>query len=153
MRIATGSDHAGLKLKLELVSHLTGLGHEVEDLGTHTESSCDYPDFAAAVGARVAAGDADFGLLVCGTGVGMSIAANKVAGVRAAVVSDTFSAHATRQHNDANVLCLGERVVGGGLARDILDAWLGARFEGGRHQRRVDKITALEAQGEAGQGR
>lgn len=144
MRFAVGSDHAGLTLKVALVAHLRGLGHEVEDLGTHTSASCDYPDFAVAVGEAVAGAKADLGLLVCGTGVGMCITANKVAGVRAAVVSDTFSAHASREHNDANVLCLGERVVGAGLARDILDAWVGASFEGGRHQGRVNKIRALD---------
>jgi ribose 5-phosphate isomerase B len=144
MRIATGSDHAGLGLKAVLAAHLRALGHEVEDLGTHDGASCDYPDFAAAVGRAVVAGRADWGLLVCGTGVGMAIAANKIAGVRAAVVSDTFSARATRRHNDANVLCLGERVVGAGLAQDIVDAWLQGQFEGGRHAGRVAKITALE---------
>ncbi len=143
MRFVVGSDHAGYDLKLVLVEHLRSRGHDVHDVGTHSLESCDYPDFAAAVGRALQAGDADQGLLVCGTGVGMSIAANKLAGVRAAVVSDTFSAHATRQHNDANVLCLGQRVVGQGLALDILDAWLAADFEGGRHQRRVDKIDAL----------
>ena len=144
MRIATGSDHAGLALKQGLVEFLENQGHSVQDLGTHVNESCDYPDFAAKVAGAVATGEADFGLLVCGTGVGMSIAANKVAGIRAAVVSDPFSARATRQHNDANVLCMGERVVGQGLAREILAAWLDAEYEGGRHQRRIDKITALE---------
>lgn len=144
MRFAIGSDHAGLVLKKVLADRLVELGHDVHDHGTATGASCDYADFAAPVAAAVARGDADQGLLLCGTGVGMSIAANKVAGVRAAVVSDTFSARSTRQHNDANVLCMGERVVGQGLALDILDAWLGAAFEGGRHQRRIDKITALE---------
>lgn len=144
MRFAIGCDHAGLHLKRLLGERLLALGHQVQDLGTDDAASCDYPDFAQAVAFAVADGQADQGLLVCGTGVGMSIAANKVAGVRAAVVSDTFSARSTRQHNDANVLCLGERVVGAGLALDILDAWLGATYEGGRHQRRVDKISALE---------
>jgi ribose 5-phosphate isomerase B len=144
MRIVVGSDHAGLRLKAELVSYLTDLGAQLSDLGTHTPDSCDYPDFAEAVARAVVAGEADWGLLVCGTGVGMSMAANKVPGARAAVVSDTFSAAATRQHNDANILCLGERVVGGGLARSILDAWMSADFEGGRHQRRVNKINALD---------
>jgi len=145
MRFAIGCDHAGLLLKGTLAQHLREQGHQVQDFGTDTPASCDYADFAAAVARAVAAGEADQGLLVCGTGVGMSMAANKVHGVRAAVVSDTFSARATRQHNDANVLCMGERVVGPGLALDILDAWLGASFEGGRHQRRIDKIMALEA--------
>lgn len=144
MRFAVGCDHAGLVLKNHLVHRLRELGHEVQDVGTHGTGSVDYPDFAGEVGRRVVAGQVDQGLLVCGTGIGMSIAANKVPGVRAAVVSDTFSARSTRQHNDANVLCLGERVVGLGLALDILDAWLGADFEGGRHQRRIDKIHALE---------
>ncbi|MCK6505365.1 ribose 5-phosphate isomerase B [Myxococcota bacterium] len=144
MRFAIGCDHAGLALKRLLAERLQALGHQVQDLGTDSAASCDYPDFAEAVARAVAGGTADQGLLICGTGIGMSIAANKVPGVRAAVVSDTFSARSTRQHNDANVLCLGERVVGAGLALDILDAWLGATYEGGRHQRRVDKITALE---------
>jgi ribose 5-phosphate isomerase B len=144
MRIATGSDHAGLGLKAGLVEFLEGEGHTVTDLGTHDSASCDYPDFAARVADAVAGGQADFGLLLCGTGVGMAMAANKVAGIRAAVVSDPFSARATRCHNDANILCMGERVVGQGLAREILAAWLDAEYEGGRHQRRIDKITALE---------
>lgn len=144
MRFAIGCDHAGLVLKRLLAERLVELGHEVTDLGTDGPASCDYADFAAAVGRAVASGQADQGLLVCGTGIGMAIAANKIAGVRAAVLSDTFSARSTRQHNDANVLCMGERVVGPGLALDILDAWLAARFEGGRHQRRIDKISALE---------
>ena len=145
MRIVVGSDHAGLKLKTELVSYLKTLdGVELSDLGTHTSDSCDYPDYARLVAQAVANGEADWGLLVCGTGVGMSMAANKVSGVRAAVISDTFSAAATRQHNNANVLCIGERVVGGGLALAILKAWIATDFEGGRHQRRVNKISALE---------
>ncbi len=143
MRIATGSDHAGLALKQGLREYLESEGHTVTDLGTHTKESCDYPDYAAEVARAVVDGDADFGLLLCGTGVGMCMAANKVAGIRAAVVSDSFSARATRQHNDANVLCMGERVVGQGLAREILAAWLDAEYEGGRHQRRIDKISAL----------
>lgn len=144
MRFAIGCDHAGLALKATLAEALRARGHQVEDMGTDGPASCDYADFAERVGRAVAAGRADQGLLVCGTGIGMAIAANKIPGVRAAVLSDTFSARSTRQHNDANVLCLGERVVGPGLALDILDAWLLASFEGGRHQRRVDKIRALE---------
>ena len=147
MDIVIGSDHAGLRLKAELQDHLEALGHSVRDLGTHSSDSCDYPEFAEAVGRAVAGEDADWGLLVCGTGIGMCISANKVAGIRAAVVSDTFSARMTRLHNDANVLCLGERVVGGGLAKEILDAWLSAEFEGGRHQRRVNKIHDIETRG------
>ena len=143
MRITTGSDHAGISLKKDLIAHLETLGHDVRDVGTHNNNSCDYPDFAQAVGAAVGGGDADWGLLVCGTGIGMCMAVNKMNNIRAAVVSDTFSARMTRLHNDANVLCIGERVVGGGLAIDIVNAWLEARFEGGRHQRRVDKMMAL----------
>jgi ribose 5-phosphate isomerase B len=144
MPVLAASDHAGRRLRLDLIAHLQARGLDVHDLGTHSDASCDYPTFAAELAHRVAAGEAPWGLLVCGTGVGMAIAANKVPGVRAAVVSDSFSARATRQHNDANVLCLGERVVGAGLARDIIDAWLSATFEGGRHQARVDLIHALE---------
>jgi ribose 5-phosphate isomerase B len=144
MRIVAASDHAGLALKAQLVEALRARGHEITDLGTHDGKSVDYPDYAALLGQKVAGGEAAWGLLVCGTGVGMSIAANKVPGVRAAVVSEPFSARMARQHNDANVLCLGERVVGGGLALEILHAWLESTFEGGRHQRRVDKIGALE---------
>lgn len=145
MRLAVGSDHAGFHLKRALIARLQEHGHEVDDLGTHDGQACDYPDVAVAVGRKVSTGEAELGLLVCGTGVGMSIAANKVPGVRAAVVSDTFSARASREHNDANVLCLGERVVGPGLARDILDNWLNACFEGGRHLGRVRKIRALDS--------
>lgn len=150
VRIAAGSDHAGLQLKRELVGILRGLGHEVDDLGTHEAGSCDYPDYAVRVARAVADGEAVWGLLVCGTGLGMSMTANKVAGVRAAVVSDSFSARMARLHNDANVLCVGERVVGPGLAREILDAWLGASFEGGRHQRRVDMIDGLTLRASSG---
>lgn len=144
MRIITGSDHGGLSLKTALVARLRVQGHQVEDIGTHDGASCDYPDFAVLVGRAVSGGGADFGLLVCGTGQGMAMTANRIPGVRAAVVADTFTARATRQHNDANVLCLGERVVGPGLAGDILDAFLGASFEGGRHAGRIAKFTALE---------
>ncbi len=144
MRIAVGSDHAGLSLKRALIEGLIAQGHEVDDVGTHETTSCDYPDFAVAVARKVSQGAAERGLLVCGSGLGMAIAANKIAGVRAVAVSDTFSAHASREHNDANVLCLGERVVGPGLARDILDIWLNAEFQGGRHAGRVAKINALD---------
>ena len=144
MRLVCGSDHAGLRLKEELKKHLEEKGITVHDVGTHSNESCDYPDFAVQVARAVANREADFGLLVCGTGIGMAITANKVAGVRAASVSDTFSAHASREHNDANVLCVGERVVGIGLAKDILDAFLGAQFQGGRHAGRVAKIDALD---------
>ncbi|MEE2751329.1 MAG: ribose 5-phosphate isomerase B [Myxococcota bacterium] len=147
MRLIIGSDHAGLELKNKLLEHLGGMSYEVKDVGTHTSESTDYPDYAAQVASAVSAGEADLGVLVCGTGQGMAITANKVAGVRAAVCADTFTAHSTREHNDANVLCLGDRVVGSGLACEIVDAFLSAEFEGGRHARRIGKITALE-QGE-----
>ncbi|MBM4367540.1 MAG: ribose 5-phosphate isomerase B [Deltaproteobacteria bacterium] len=144
MKIAAGSDHAGLALKRQLVERLRTQGHEVHDLGTHDAQSCDYPDYAALVARAVAQGEADRGLLVCGTGQGMAMAANRVPGVRAAVCADTFTARATRAHNDANVLCIGERVVGPGLAGDIVDAFVSGPFEGGRHANRVAKIAALE---------
>lgn len=144
MHIVTGSDHAGFELKQALKGFLESQGHTVEDKGTLVKERCDYPDYAAAVAGAVATGEAEWGLLICGSGIGMSMSANKVAGIRAAVVSDAFSARATRQHNNANVLCLGERVVGVGLAQEILSAWLSAEYEGGRHQTRIDKMMALE---------
>jgi ribose 5-phosphate isomerase B len=143
MKIITGSDHGGLSLKRVLIERMRGQGHEVVDVGTDSSASCDYPDYAVLVARAVAAGEAEFGLLVCGTGQGMAMSANRVPGVRAAVVSDTFTAHATREHNDANVLCLGERVVGPGLAGEILDTFLGASFEGGRHAGRVAKLSRI----------
>ncbi len=138
--IAVGSDHAGLNLKGAVVKALGERGYEVLDLGTDSAESVDYPDFAHAVAAKVVSGDAPLGVLICGSGIGMSLSANRHPGVRAVVCSDTFSARMARMHNDANVLCMGERVVGEGLALDILDAFLGASFEGGRHARRVGKI-------------
>ena len=145
MRIVTGSDHAGFTLKQELIGWLRDQGHEVVDKGTTVAERCDYPDYARPVAQAVVDGEADWGLLVCGTGIGMAMCANKVKGIRAAVVSDAFSARATRLHNDANVLCMGERVVGGGLAREIVGAWLDADYEGGRHQGRIDKMMAIES--------
>lgn len=140
MRVAMGSDHAGLELKRVLADHLRVAGHDVLDLGTDDERSCDYPDFAKAVCDVVRSGTAERGVLVCGTGQGMAMTANKVPGIRAAVVSDTFSARMAMMHNDARVLCLGQRVVGAGLAVEILNAWLSATFEGGRHANRVAKM-------------
>jgi ribose 5-phosphate isomerase B len=142
--IALGCDHAGVQLKGSIAEHLAARGLESRDYGTYDEASCDYPDFAEKVGRAVVEGQAERGILICGTGVGISIAANKIEGVRAALCTDTFTARMSREHNDANVLCLGARVVGVGLALDIVTAWLDARFEGGRHQRRIDKIHALE---------
>lgn len=138
---AVASDHAGIELKRSLVQELERRGLTVRDLGTTTNDACDYPDFAHALAAAIEAGEVDSGLLVCGTGVGMSIAANRHAGVRAVVCSEPLSARLSRRHNDANVLCLGARVIGCDTAVDILDAFLGAAFEGGRHQKRVAKIT------------
>jgi ribose 5-phosphate isomerase B len=145
MRIAIGADHGGVHLKEQLVAHLLQGGHDVEDLGTHDATSVDYPDYARAVCEKVLADEADRGVLVCGTGQGMAMTANKVPGIRAAVVSDTFSARMASEHNDARVLCLGERVTGVGLACACLDAWMGATFLGGRHARRVEKMEAPPA--------
>ncbi len=144
MRIAIGADHAGYALKETLVAYMRERGLEVLDFGTHSSDSVDYPDYARAVAEAVARGDADFGVLICGTGVGMSIAANKVPGIRAAAVSDVYSARMSRAHNDANILCMGGRVVGPGLAIEILETWLRTPFEGGRHARRLEKIRQLE---------
>jgi ribose 5-phosphate isomerase B len=144
MRLAVGSDHAGLALKQQLVEHCKKAGHDVEDVGTHTDASCDYPDFALAVSQRVVDGKADLGLLVCGTGIGMSMTANKVSGIRAAVLSEPFSARMAREHNDANVLCLGGRFTAPALAHDMVKAWLTAECQGDRHRRRVKKIADLE---------
>ena len=138
-----GSDHAGLELKSELAGVATELGYEVRDVGTHTSDSTDYPDYAHEVAGAVAAGEG-LGLLVCGTGIGMSMTANRHAGVRAALCGDAYSASMARRHNDANVLCVGARVVGPGLAGEILRAFLSASFEGGRHERRVNKIDRTE---------
>jgi len=144
IRLAAGSDHAGVDLKKHLVGWLRARGCEVEDLGTHDHSSCHYPDFAAAVAGAVADGRADLGLLVCGTGQGMAMAANRLPGVRAGVVADTFSASAIREHNDARVICLGQRVIGPGLAEACLDAFLSASFQGGRHAQRVGMFSEIE---------
>ncbi|ACQ54015.1 ribose 5-phosphate isomerase B [Clostridium botulinum] len=144
MKIALGSDHAGLPLKNEIIKHLEGKGIEIKDFGTYTEESCDYPDYAQKVAEKVVAKEFDFGILVCGTGIGISIAANKVKGVRAALCSDTFSAHACREHNNANILALGQRVVGVGLALDIVDNFLNAKFQGGRHENRINKMMEIE---------
>jgi ribose 5-phosphate isomerase B len=144
LKIAIGSDHAGLVLKNEIIKHLKAKNIQHEDFGTFTEESCDYPDFAEKVAEKVADKSFELGILVCGTGIGISIAANKVPGIRAALCSDTFSAHACREHNDANILALGARVVGTGLALDIVDSFLNASFEGSRHSKRIDKISQIE---------
>jgi ribose 5-phosphate isomerase B len=145
MRIHVGADHAGYPLKEQVKAVLEARGHVVTDVGTHGEESVDYPDFAAAVARAVVAGQADVGVLVCGTGLGMAIAANKVAGARAIQASDPEMARMARLHNDANVLTLPGRHIDIERATDVLDAFLSTTFEGGRHQRRVDKIGALES--------
>lgn len=144
MRVAVGSDHAGFRLKEFVKQYLRDRGHEVDDFGTDSEESVDYPDYARPVAESVAAGRHELGVLVCSNGVGMSITANKVAGVRAALCHDTFDARRAREHNDANVICLGGWCIGQGVAAEILDAYLGATFQGGRHARRVAKISALD---------
>lgn len=144
MKIALGCDHGALELKLAIRAFLENRGYEVQDFGTHTKESCDYPDFAAAAARAVAQGQCQRGIVLCTTGIGVSIAANKIDGVRCALVSDLMTARLTRQHNDTNMLALGAGVVGEKLALEIVDVWLNTSFEGGRHQRRVDKLTALE---------
>lgn len=141
--IAIGCDHAGYPLKLEILKVLEKNNVEYTDMGCDGES-CDYPIIAEKVGKAVAGGEFEKGILVCGTGIGMSICANKIKGIRAAVASDHFSVKYTRLHNDANILCLGARVIGAGTAEELVDLFLNTEFEGGRHQRRVDLITSLE---------
>lgn len=144
-KIFIGADSAGFSLKEEIISHLKDLGYEVTDCGAYSDASSHYPEFADKVCREVMADlDGRFGILVCGTGIGMSMCANKHKGIRAALCSDTFSARMTRAHNDANVLCLGARVIGSFLAFDIIDAFLGAQFEGGRHATRVGMMMELE---------
>ncbi|WP_295788350.1 ribose 5-phosphate isomerase B [uncultured Veillonella sp.] len=144
MKVAIGADHGGFRLKEAIKPVLDSLGVEYKDFGTHSEDSVDYPDISAPVAQAVATGEYDRGILICGTGIGIGIAANKVPGIRAALCHDTFSAHASREHNNANILTMGERVIGPGLASDIVKIWLTTEFEGGRHERRIAKISALE---------
>jgi ribose 5-phosphate isomerase B len=144
MKVAIASDHGGMNIREEIKALMNELGIEFEDFGCECETSVDYPDYALPVAKKVAEGEFDRGILICGTGIGMSIAANKVKGIRCALVHDTFSARATREHNDTNILAMGERVIGPGLARDIVKIWLSTDFEGGRHATRVDKITEIE---------
>ncbi len=142
--IAIASDHAGREMKDEIKALLSELGLEVVDMGVDSDESVDYPDYGMPLAEKVSKGDFDRGILVCGTGIGMSILANKYPRVRAALVSDLYSARMAREHNDANVLVIGGRVVGRGLARELVKVWLETRFEGGRHQRRLDKIAEIE---------
>lgn len=144
MKIAIGSDHGGFELKEEIKTHLQNKGFEIKDFGTNSKDSCDYPEYALEVSEAIAKGDYERGILICGTGIGISISANKVPGIRCALVGDCFSAKATRQHNDSNVLALGGRVLGPGLALEIVDIWIATEFEGGRHQARIDKINEIE---------
>ncbi|MBO9599067.1 MAG: ribose 5-phosphate isomerase B [Cohnella sp.] len=146
MKIAIGADHAGYRLKDEIVPVLKAMGHEIIDVGCDCSDSVDYPDYALPVCDKVVGGEAERGILICGTGIGMSIAANKTHGIRCALVHDMFSAKATREHNDTNVLAMGERVVGPGLAAEIVKIWLETPFSGGeRHRNRINKVMALES--------
>lgn len=146
MKVAIASDHAGFPLKHQLLPKLEALGVAYTDFGTQDEKSVDYPDYALKVGREIAEGHHDLGILVCGTGLGMCIAANKIHGVRAVTAHDVFSARMSRMHNDANVLTLGARVIGPSVAEDIIEAFIQTPFEGGRHQRRVDQTMAIEAE-------
>lgn len=147
MKVVIASDHGGMTIRKEIVSLLEEMGIEYKDLGCECEAgSVDYPDFAFPVAEMVASGEYDRGILICGTGIGMSIAANKVKGIRAALVHDSFSAKATRQHNNSNILTMGERVIGPGLAREIAEIWLTTEYEGGRHEKRIGKIDTYEAE-------
>lgn len=144
MKIAMGNDHTAIELKQAVKTHLEGRGFEILDLGTNTTESCDYPVYGEMVGRAVVAGEADLGILICGTGVGISLAANKVKGVRACVCSEPYTAKLSRMHNNSNVLAFGARVVGDEMAKMITDEWLDAVYEGGRHQRRVDLLMEIE---------
>lgn len=144
MKIALGSDHGGFNLKNLIIDHLKNKGIEHEDLGCYSTDSCDYPVFGKKVAEAVKRGEFDFGIIVCGTGIGISIAANKIPGIRAAHCTDSFTARATRQHNNSNVLALGERITGPSIALDIVDAFLSTEFEGGRHEKRVSMIEEIE---------
>lgn len=146
MRVAVGADHGGFVLKEQICAWLAEWNIEYKDFGTYDDQSVDYPDYAEVVARAVANGEFDRGILVCGSGIGMSIAANKIAGIRAAVCHDTFSAKATRQDNDSNIITMGARVIGPGLAKDVLEVWLNTPFAGGRHARRVGKIAKIEGQ-------
>lgn len=139
-KVVIGSDHGGFEYKEEIKKILLEKGYKIIDVGTNSKESCDYPIFAKEAAKKIINGEADRGILICGTGIGMSITANKFKGIRAALCGDTFSARATRAHNDSNILCLGERVIGLGLAIDIVNIWLNTEYEGGRHQKRIDMI-------------
>ncbi|EIJ80304.1 ribose-5-phosphate isomerase [Bacillus methanolicus PB1] len=144
MKVAIASDHGGVNIRQEIINLLEEMGIEYEDYGCECTTSVDYPDYALPVAEKVAKGEFDRGILICGTGIGMSIAANKVKGIRCALVHDVFSAKATREHNDSNILAMGERVIGPGLAREIAKTWLTTEFQGGRHANRIEKICEYE---------
>ena len=144
MKIAIASDHGGFDLKEQLKEYYAGKGTKLDDLGTYSSESCDYPDIAKAMCDRILSGEAETGILICGTGIGMSIAANKIRGVRAALCADHFSAKYTRLHNDANIICMGARTLGSGVALELVDLFLHTPFEGGRHEKRVAMIKDLE---------
>ena len=141
-KIAIGSDHAGFNLKNTIKKYLEEKGHEVKDFGTYSTDSCDYPIYAKAVANSVASGESEKGILCCGSGVGVSIVANKVKGIRAVLARESLTANLSRNHNDSNVLCLGERITGEALAFDIVDTWLASEYEGGRHQKRIDMMES-----------
>lgn len=144
MKIAIGNDHVAVELKNHITKYVEAKGYEVVNFGTDSSESCDYPIYGERVARAVASGECDLGILICGTGIGISLAANKVKGIRAAVCSEPYSARLTRQHNNANIIAFGARVVGQAMAEMIVDEFLNAEYEGGRHQRRVDLITAIE---------
>ncbi len=144
MKVVVGSDHGGFELKEILKKHLSDKGFDIIDVGAYDTNSVDYPDIAELACKRVTSGECSWGVLVCGTGIGISMAANKISGIRCALVSNEYSAEMTKRHNNANMLAFGGRVTGPDLAKNILDSYIGAEFEGGRHQNRIDKITALE---------
>ncbi len=144
MKIVIGNDHAAVELKKEMAAYLESLGHEVVNIGADTSERCNYPEYGEKAGRMVASGEVDCGVLICGTGVGISIAANKVKGVRAAVCSEPVTARLVKEHNNANIIAFGARIVGTETAKAILDAWLNAEFQGGRHQTRIDLIHKIE---------
>jgi len=151
MRIAIGADHGGFDLKVSIADYLRNTGHTPIDVGTHTSDPVDYPDLAREVAKSVISGEADRGIMICGSGVGASIASNKFPGIRAATCHDTYSAHQSREHNDANILCMGARVIGLSLAEDIVKTWISSEFSGeARHRKRLDKISAIEQEFSSG---
>lgn len=148
MKIAVACDHGGFQLKKAVIAYLNEHDYEVVDFGCHDETSCDYPDYAGPAAKAVAKGECEKGIVICGTGIGVSMTANKVKGIRCALVHDVFSAKATRQHNDTNMMAMGQRIIGEGLALEIVDAWLNTNYEGGRHDLRIEKMMSFEEENE-----